>query len=64
MLNPFAAIVQQARYAIIDPQHAPSAADAAGGIPNLIVPAAMIAGLFALGFYVFNKQAPRIAEEL
>jgi ABC-2 type transport system permease protein len=64
MLNPFAAIVQQARYAIIDPAHAPSAADAAGGIPNLIVPVAIIVGLFALGFYVFNKQAPRIAEEL
>src|SRR5215212_189051 len=31
MLNPFAAIVQQARYALIDPKHAPSAADAAGG---------------------------------
>jgi ABC-2 type transport system permease protein len=64
MLNPFAAIVVQARYAIIDPKYAPSAADAAGGIPNLLVPAAIIVGLFALGFYVFNREAPRIAEEL
>lgn len=64
MLNPFAAIIQQARYAIIDPAHAPSAADAAGGILNLLVPVALILGLFGLGFYIFNKQAPRIAEEL
>lgn len=64
MLNPFAPIVQQARYAIIDPNHAPSAAEAAGGMLNLMVPGAIIVGLFALGFYVFNKQAPRIAEEL
>jgi ABC-2 type transport system permease protein len=64
MLNPFATIVQQARYAIIDPQHAPSAADAAGGIANLLVPIGIILGLFGLGFYIFNKQAPRIAEEL
>jgi ABC-2 type transport system permease protein len=64
MLNPFAPIVQQARYALIDPEHAPSAAEAAGGIPNLLVPGAVIVGLFALGLYVFNRQAPRIAEEL
>lgn len=64
MLNPFAAISQQARYAIIDPHHTSSAAAAAGGTLNLLVPAAITLGLFALGFYVFNKQAPRIAEEL
>jgi ABC-2 type transport system permease protein len=63
MVNPFAPIVQQARHALIDPT-APSAIDAAGGWLNFCVPVAMIVGLFALGFYVFNKQAPRIAEEL
>lgn len=63
MLNPFAAIVQQARHALIDPG-APSAVDAAGGWLNICVPAGIVIGLFALGFYVFNKQAPRIAEEL
>lgn len=63
MFNPFAAIVQQARHALIDPG-APSAATAAGGWLNLCVPVAITVGLFALGFYVFNKQAPRIAEEL
>ena len=63
MFNPFAAIVQQARHALIDPS-APSAVEAAGGWLNACVPAAMIIGTFALGFYVFNRQAPRIAEEL
>lgn len=63
MLNPFAPIVQQTRHALVDPT-APTAAAAAGGTLNLLVPAALIAGIFALGFYVFNKQAPRIAEEL
>lgn len=63
MLNPFAAIVVQARHALIDPT-APSAVDAAGGWLNVCVPVAIILGLFALGFHVFNKQAPRIAEEL
>ena len=64
MLNPFAPIVQQARFAIIDPKTSPSAAEAAGGMLNLLVPAAIIVGLFALGFYLFNKEAPKIAEEL
>jgi ABC-2 type transport system permease protein len=63
MFNPFAAIVQQARHALVDPT-APTAAAAAGGTLNLLVPLAITAGTFALGFYVFNKQAPRIAEEL
>jgi ABC-2 type transport system permease protein len=63
MFNPFAPIVQQTRHALVDPT-APTAAAAAGGTFNLLVPAAIILGLFGLGFYVFNKQAPRIAEEL
>jgi ABC-2 type transport system permease protein len=64
MLNPFAAIVEQARFALIDPQHAPSAAEAAGGWLNLLVPIGITLGTFVLGLYVFNREAPRIAEEL
>jgi ABC-2 type transport system permease protein len=63
MFNPFAPIVQQARHALIDPQ-AWTAAEAAGGTLNLLVPIAITLGIFGLGFYVFNRQAPRIAEEL
>ena len=62
MLNPFAAIIQAAKHAFV-PQSM-TAAEAAGGTINLLVPLGIIGGLFALGFYVFNKEAPRIAEEL
>lgn len=63
MLNPLAAILQQVRHAVIDPA-APTAAELAGGAPWLLVPAAIVVGVFALGFWVFDREAPRIAEEL
>jgi ABC-2 type transport system permease protein len=62
MLNPFAAIIQAAKHAFVPSSM--SAAEAAGGTVNLLVPLAIILGTFALGFYVFNREAPRIAEEL
>ncbi len=61
-LNPLAAILQETRHALIDPG-APSAVEAAGGWPILATPL-IIVGVFALGFWVFNREAPRIAEEL
>jgi ABC-2 type transport system permease protein len=63
MLNPFAAILQQARHALIDPSH-PSAAATAGGGLRLLVPAAIGVVLVALGAQVFRLRAPRVAEEL
>jgi ABC-2 type transport system permease protein len=63
MLNPLAAIIEQVRHAVIDPS-APTAAAAAGGAARLAVPLAIIFGVFALGFWVFNREAPRIAEDL
>jgi ABC-2 type transport system permease protein len=63
MCNPLAAILEQVRHAVIDPG-APSAAQAIGGGERLLIPAAIVAGLFALGLWVFNREAPRIAEEL
>ena len=62
MLNPFAAIIQAAKHAFVPSSM--SAAEAAGGTLNLMVPLAIILGTFVLGFYVFNREAPRIAEEL
>jgi ABC-2 type transport system permease protein len=62
MLNPFAAIIQAAKHAFVP--SAMSASEAAGGTLNLLVPLAIILGTFFLGFYVFNREAPRIAEEL
>ncbi|MDQ6914831.1 MAG: ABC transporter permease [Actinomycetota bacterium] len=63
MLNPLAAIIQQVRHAVIDPT-APTAAAAAGGAGWLAIPAAIAAGAFVLGYWVFDREAPRIAEDL
>lgn len=63
MANPIAAIVTQARYALIDPD-APSAAEAIGGAVWLLIPLAVIAFVSVLGFWVFTREAPRIAEDL
>ena len=63
ILNPLATILVQARHTLIDPA-APNAWDAVGGAPRLLIPGAILFGLFALGFWVFNREAPRIAEEL
>jgi ABC-2 type transport system permease protein len=63
MLSPLAAILQEFRHAIIDPS-APSAAAAAGGSGRLLIPAALVIGTAALGFWYFNREAPRMAEDL
>lgn len=63
MVNPFAAILQQARHALIDPSH-PSAVAAAGGELRLLVPIGVGLLLVAWGAQLFRKRAPRIAEEL
>lgn len=63
MSNPLAAILQQMRHAVIDPT-APSAAAAIGGGTRLLIPAAIVVLVCALGFWKFNREAPRIAEDL
>jgi ABC-2 type transport system permease protein len=63
MLNPFAAILQQARHAFIDPTHE-SAASAIGGGWRLLAPLAIIVVLNVVGYRVFARNAPRIAEDL
>jgi ABC-2 type transport system permease protein len=63
MLNPLSAILQQMRHALIDP-NAPTAAQAAGGAVHLLIPGGLLVGIVALGFWYFNREAPRIAEEL
>jgi ABC-2 type transport system permease protein len=60
---PLAAVFAQMRHAIIDPT-APSAAEAIGGADRLLIPAAIIGAAFALGWWVFHREAPRIAENL
>jgi ABC-2 type transport system permease protein len=55
--------VAQARHAVID-SGAPTAGQAIGGDVRLLIPLAITIGVGALGFWLFNREAPRIAEEL
>jgi ABC-2 type transport system permease protein len=63
MCNPLAVIVQQARHALIDP-HAMSAAQAIGGAPRLLIPAAIVVAVCVGGFFIFDRSARHIAEDL
>jgi ABC-2 type transport system permease protein len=63
MLNPFAAVLQQARHAVVDPEYETAAA-AIGGAWRLLVPLAVVAAILALGYAVFRRAAPRLAEDL
>jgi ABC-2 type transport system permease protein len=62
-LNPLVAIFQQFRHAMIN--HATeSAAQIMGGWLALLEPLGLVAVIFVLGFWYFNRQAPHIAEDL
>jgi len=63
LLNPLTPIFIEARHWIIDPS-APSAATAAGGWIHLLPPFAIFVTICVLAVWVFNREAPRIAEEL
>jgi ABC-2 type transport system permease protein len=75
MLNPIAAILTQMHAAWIGPStftedgHTVTfiphgAARAIGGAPRLLIPLGIIFGVFCLGLWFFNREAPRIAENL
>ena len=57
-------LLTQMGHAFIDPARLPSAAAVAGGGVRLIVPIAIILVSFALGWWVFTREAPRVAENL
>jgi ABC-2 type transport system permease protein len=61
--QPLATIMTEMRHAIVDPS-APSVASAIGGAPRLLLPLALIVGSFLFGLWLFNREAPRIAEHL
>jgi ABC-2 type transport system permease protein len=63
LFNPIAALLEQARHWIVDPT-APGTFDAIGGWPWIAVPILIWAGAIALGTWVFNREAPWIAERL
>lgn len=63
MLNPLATLFEQFRHAVITHTAAgPSAV--LGGHLGLLEPLAIVAVLFAIGFVVFNRTAPHVAENL
>jgi ABC-2 type transport system permease protein len=63
LLNPLTPIFLQARNWIIDPS-APGAVAAAGAAWKLLPAAAIFLGLCVLAVWVFQREAPRMAEEL
>jgi ABC-2 type transport system permease protein len=63
MINPFAALLQQFRHAVVDPSHM-SAAAAIGGTARLAAPLLVVLITVAVGWIVFSRMAPRVAEEL
>jgi ABC-2 type transport system permease protein len=66
MVNPVAALVAEGRRALVAGQQNvnPSASYALGGTGKALIPVAIIAVVFALGVWVFNREAPRISENL
>jgi ABC-2 type transport system permease protein len=63
MINPLAVILEQVRVWMVEPA-APTAVDAAGGWLGLLPATAIFIGVCAFGAWIFNRDAPRIAEEL
>jgi ABC-2 type transport system permease protein len=63
LLNPLVAVFQQFRHAMVN--HATlSAGQLYGGWAYLLEPLGIVALTFAIGFWVFNRSAPSVAENL
>ena len=63
MLNPLAVMIQSVRHFLIDPD-AMSAAAAIGGAARLLIPIGIAVAVFVAGYWYFDREAPRMAEEL
>jgi ABC-2 type transport system permease protein len=63
MCNPLASLLSAMRHAVVDPT-APTAATLIGGTARLLIPLGLIAIAVVIGAWVFNREAPRIAENL
>jgi ABC-2 type transport system permease protein len=63
MLNPLSVVLQQFRYAIVN-NATPQPSEVLGGTVWLLAPLAITVAIFMLGFVVFNRTAPYVAENL
>ncbi len=63
MANPIAVVTTQMRHWLLQPS-APTAGEVIGATWRLILPIGIVIGLFALGIWIFSREAPRIAEHL
>jgi ABC-2 type transport system permease protein len=63
MANPIAVVLTQMRHAVLDPG-APTAARAIGAEVRLLIPLGIVAAVCAVGWWVFKRETPRIAENL
>jgi ABC-2 type transport system permease protein len=63
LVNPFAVVLQQFRHAVIEPSH-PSPATIAGSWTFLLIPAVILLLLLVWSYRYFDREAPRIAEDL
>ena len=63
LINPVAALLTQMGHALIGGPKLPSALTA-GGTLAVSIALALIVGIFALGLWVFTREAPRVAENL
>ena len=63
MLNPLVTVFQQFRHAMVT-HGTISAGEALGSWAGLLEPLGVTAAVFALGFWVFNRSAPYVAENL
>lgn len=64
MLNPLAVIFEQVRVWVLQEPEAPSAAKAAGGALHLIPAALIFCGVCGFAAWIFNREAPKVAENL
>jgi ABC-2 type transport system permease protein len=63
LCNPLAALFTQMRHAVVD-NGAPSLTSAFNHGYYALIPLGLIVGTFALGFWFFQRESPRVAENL
>jgi ABC-2 type transport system permease protein len=64
MCNPLAVIFEQVRIWILNEPTAPTIVEAAGGWLGLVPAAVIFVGVCVFGVWIFNREAPKIAEDL